>query len=104
MNTLATAESFRTEVLTSTGAVLVDFYTDHCGPCRMMAPILEEVAGSRTDVKIVKVDAAANSELAANYGISAVPTFILFASGEPKAQFVGMRSKKDLVAWIDSNL
>ncbi|HMJ89293.1 MAG TPA: thioredoxin family protein [Candidatus Acidoferrum sp.] len=103
MSTLATATTFQNDVLTQKGTVLVDFFTDGCGPCRMMSPVLDEISRERSDIKIVKVDAGTSYELAANYGISAVPTFILFANGAPKAQFVGARSKRDLLAWIESN-
>lgn len=103
MKTIADGNDFDTEVIQQTGVVLVDFYTDGCGPCRMMMPTLEELAIEQSNLKIVKVDAAANNVLAANFRVSAVPTFVLFNNGQVKGQFTGARSKKDLLAWIDSN-
>jgi thioredoxin 1 len=103
MSILTTESSFQNDVLAQSGTVLVDFFTDGCGPCRMMAPVLDELSRDRADLKIVKVDAGASYQLAATFGVSAVPTFVLFVDGKPKAQFVGARSKKDLLAWIDSN-
>jgi thioredoxin 1 len=103
MKTIADGNAFDAEVTKQTGIVLVDFYTDDCAPCRMMMPVLEELSNEQNDFKIVKVDAAANLELAANFRVSAVPTFVLFNNGQVKGQFTGARSKKNLLAWIDSN-
>ena len=103
MKTIADGYDFDAEVTKQTGVVLVDFYTDGCGPCRMMMPVLEELAIEQSDFKIVKVDAATNYDLAANFRVSAVPTFVLFSHGQVKGQFTGARSKKNLLAWIHSN-
>jgi thioredoxin 1 len=95
--------NFEQEVTAHPGNVLVDFYTQSCSPCRMMAPILEEIAKEKqSDLKIGKVDAAEQAQLAATFRVSAVPTFVLFKNGQPLKQFVGMRSKKDLLTWINS--
>lgn len=69
----------------------------------MMTPVLEELATEQSNLKIVKVDAAANNAFTANFRVSAVPTFVLFSNGQVKGQFTGARSKKNLLAWIDSN-
>jgi thioredoxin 1 len=103
MKTIVDGNAFDSEVTKQTGIVLVDFYTDDCAPCRMMMPVLEEISNEQNDFKIVKVDAAANFELAANFRVSAVPTFVLFNNGQVKGQFTGARSKKNLLAWVDSN-
>jgi thioredoxin 1 len=95
--------AFETEVIKHAGTVLVDFYTDGCGPCRMMNPVLEEISGERADLKVVKVDAASNYETATKFRILAVPTFVLLQNGDVKGQFTGARSKRDLVTWIDAN-
>jgi thioredoxin 1 len=104
MKTIDDSNAFEQEVAKQKGVVLVDFYTDGCPPCRMMAPVLEETSLERADVKIVKVNAAINTEVSSRYRVTAVPTFILFRDGEAKAQFIGARSKKDLLTWIDSNI
>lgn len=102
MTTEANASNFNQEVLDAAGVVVVDFHTPDCGPCRMMSPVLDELARERVgSVKIVKVDAADNPQLAAQFRVSAMPTFILFENGQPKRQIVGARSKKLFAAWID---
>jgi len=103
MTTIPGEKEFETEVTGHSGMVLVDFYTDVCSPCRMMMPVLAELAGERTDLKIVKVNASANHTVAGRYRVQAVPTFILFNNGEVCGQFTGARSKKALATWIDSN-
>jgi len=102
MITEVDAASFDQEVLKSSGPVLVDFHTVDCSPCRAMAPVLNEMAQERgTALKIVKVDVANNQQLAAQFRVSAMPTFILFENGQPKRQIIGARSKKLFSAWID---
>lgn len=102
MTTEANTSNFDQLVLNASGTVLVDFHTPDCGPCRMMTPVLDELARERSSsLKIVKVDAADNPQLAAQFRVSAMPTFILFENGQPKRQIVGARSKKLFAAWID---
>jgi thioredoxin 1 len=102
MITEVTSASFENEVIRSTQPVVVDFYTQDCSPCRAMAPVLAELAVERGDsLKIVKVDVAENAPLAAQFRVSAMPTFILFQNGQPQRQVVGARSKKLFSAWID---
>lgn len=102
MPTEANASNFEQEVIRSTGPVLVDFHTPDCGPCRAMAPVLDEIAQERNGkLKIVKVDAAENQQLAAQFRVTAMPTFILFENGQPTRQIIGARSKKVFTAWID---
>ena len=103
MTSIPDTSAFQIEVAKHPGVVLVDFYTDGCAPCRMMTPVLEELARERNDIKIVKVDAASNFELAAQFRVQAVPTFLLFNSGQVCGQFTGARSKKALVSWIETN-
>ena len=103
MTTIADSKAFEREVTGHSGLVLVDFYTDGCAPCRMMAPVLEELSKERSGLKVVKVDAATNIEVAGQYRVQAVPTFLLFNNGQVRGQFTGARSKKDLASWIDSN-
>jgi len=96
-----TAEQFETEVIKHPGAVLVDFYTEDCSPCRMMTPILNELAAENSGrLKVAKIDVAANAELAARFRVSAVPTLLLFKNGQVVGQMMGLRSKKDLLVWV----
>ncbi len=96
-------ETFEAEVLDSDLPVLVDFYTDWCGPCKMMAPVLEELAAEYDGRLIVgKVNAETEPELAREYGISSVPTLILFRGGEAIERMVGFRSKQHLKEMLKS--
>jgi thioredoxin len=102
MITEATTSNFASEVTDAPGSVLVDFYSADCGPCRAVAPLLEEPAKERNgNLKIVKVDVVENRQLAAQFRAYAMPTFIQFQNGQPQKQIVGARSKKVFAAWID---
>ncbi len=95
--------SFETDVLQAEGPVLVDFWAEWCGPCKMIAPVLEELAGEyEGKLKICKMDVDANTEIAPKYGIRGIPTLILFNNGEKAAEKVGALSKSQLSAFIDS--
>ncbi|HEY0257158.1 MAG TPA: thioredoxin family protein [Candidatus Methylacidiphilales bacterium] len=104
MITHVTETNFKQEVETHAGRVLIDFYTPTCPPCRAFAPTLEQIATEQGDkLKVVKVDASVEGELASEFGITAVPTFVLFDSGAKKAQITGARSKKDFEKWLGEN-
>jgi thioredoxin 1 len=88
--------NFESEVLQSQLPVLVDFWTQHCGPCKQLAPVLEQLAEEMKDAaKICKFDAGANPALATSYGIRSVPNLLFFKNGEVKDQFVGANITKD---------
>lgn len=91
---------FQREVLRSDVPVLVDFYADWCGPCRALAPRLEQLARDNPGAKVVKVDVDTNPSLAMRYGISSIPSLLVFREGEVVAQHVGLASKAQLEALI----
>ena len=96
--------SFTAEVLESDKPVLVDFTAAWCPPCRVMNPILAELAADRDDLRVVSVDTDDNQETAARYGVLGMPTFILFRNGAPVLTLVGARPRKRLEAELDSAL
>ena len=97
-----TVENFDQEVLKSTTPVLVDFWAEWCGPCKMVAPILDELATEYDGkVKIGKVNIDDHQSLASEYGIRAIPTLLLFKAGQVADQIVGLRSKRDFKAKLD---
>lgn len=83
--------------------VLVDFFATWCGPCKMLSPVLEELANDRSDIKIVKIDIDQNPALAKEYGIMSVPTLLLFKNGENISTEHGFMPKPELEDWVSKN-
>ena len=97
--------SFEDEVLKSDQPVLVDYWAEWCGPCKMIAPILDEIAGEYAGkLKIAKLNIDDNPETPPKYGIRGIPTLMLFKAGSVEATKVGAVSKSQLTAFLDSNL
>jgi thioredoxin 1 len=100
-----TQANFQSEVLQSDQPVLIDFWAEWCGPCRMVGPVVEELAGEyKGKAKIGKIDVDSNQELAGSFGVSSIPTLLLFKGGKPVNGVVGVRSKADLARMIDEAL
>jgi thioredoxin 1 len=91
-----TDAEFGAQVLESDTPVLVDFWAAWCGPCRVMSPILADIADGRDDLRVVQIDVDANQEVAARYGVLAMPTFMLFRDGEPVLRLLGSRPRAKL--------
>ena len=99
-----TNENFQASVLSANKPVIVDFWAPWCGPCKVMSPIVEELAGEVDDVIVGKVNVDENSEVAQRYNILSIPTFIVFKGGQVVEQFSGSMSKEQLRAKIEKHL
>lgn len=94
-------ENFNTEVLQSDKTVLLDFWASWCGPCRMLSPVVDQVAEERPDVKVGKVNVDEQPELAAQFGVMSIPALLVFKNGKLVNQSVGSRPKAGVLALLD---
>lgn len=93
------AADWQAKVLDSAEPVLVDFFATWCGPCKMMAPVIDEVAAEKAgSAKVYKIDIDENMEIAQKYGVMSIPTFIVFKNGEPAAKTLGAQPKESILA------
>ncbi|MBQ4267317.1 MAG: thioredoxin [Clostridia bacterium] len=98
---ILTVDNFEEEVLKSEKNVLVDFWASWCGPCKMLAPTIEAIAEENHSFKVGKVNVDDEPDLAEAYGISSIPTLILFKNGKAADMMVGLRSKDEIVKWAE---
>lgn len=98
---ILTSENFENEVLKTDKTVLVDFWASWCGPCKMLAPTIEAIAEEYDSFKVGKVNVDDEPDLAQAYGISSIPTLILFKDGKAADMMVGLRSKDEIVKWAE---
>ena len=96
-----TKDNFKSEVLDSEKPVLIDFWASWCGPCRMMAPVIDAIAVERKDIKVCKVNIDEESELASMFRIMSIPTVMALKNGEVVNGTVGVRPKNDILALVD---
>lgn len=95
-----TNSNFENEVLSSEKIVLVDFYADWCGPCKMLSPIIEEIAKENEDIKVVKINVDNEQELAIQYGVMSIPTVVAIKQGEEINRRIGLVDKKELLNMV----
>lgn len=96
-----TKQTFKDEVLHADKPVLVDFWAQWCGPCSMLAPVIEEIAAENADIKVCKVDIDAQPELAAQFGIMSIPTLAVFKGGQLTGSSSGVQPKEQILSLLD---
>jgi thioredoxin 1 len=97
-------QNFEQEVLKNEKLILVDFYADWCGPCRMLAPILEKMGSDRNDFDIAKLDIDKNQNLAMQYGVQSIPTMIVFKDGKSVDGMIGLADEQTIIDIVDKHI
>lgn len=92
-----TSENFETEVLNSEKIVLIDFYADWCGPCKMLSPVVEQFASENDDIKVVKINVDDEQDLAGEYGVMSIPTLVVIKNGQEVNRNIGLISKDEIL-------
>lgn len=95
-----TSDNFDAEVIKSEKTVLLDFWASWCGPCKMLSPVVDEIADETPDIKVGKINVDEENELAAKFGISSIPTLVVMKNGKTEASSVGVRPKSEILAMI----
>ena len=95
-----TTPDFENKVLEANGTVLVDFYADWCGPCRMVSPIIDEIAEENPEIRVCKVNVDENPDLAGEFGVMSIPTLVVMEKGEIKAKSMGAKPKAQILAML----
>ena len=96
-----TKESFQSEVLEAKGTVLIDFWASWCGPCKMIGPIIDQIADERSDIKVGKINVDEQPELAAQFKVMSIPTLLVFKDGQVVNQSMGAKPKAAILAMLD---
>ena len=94
--TVITKDNFKSEVLEHKGTVLIDFWADWCGPCRMLSPIVDEVANENPNIKVGKINVDEQQELSAQFGIMSIPTLLVFKDGKKISESIGLIPKEQI--------
>ena len=95
-----TSDNFDAEVIKSEKTVLLDFWASWCGPCKMLSPVVDEIADETPDIKVGKINVDEENELAAKFGISSIPTLVVMKNGKIEASSIGVRPKSEILAMI----
>lgn len=98
--TVITKDNFKSEVLEHKGTVLIDFWADWCGPCRMLSPIVDEVANENPNIKVGKINVDEQQELSAQFGIMSIPTLLVFKDGKKISESIGLIPKEQIEKMI----
>lgn len=100
MSLVITKENFESEVLKSDKPVLVDFWAAWCGPCKMLSPVIDEIAEERSDIKVGKINVDEQPELASQFAVMSIPTLIVFKNGEIANKVIGVQSKDAILSML----